>query len=400
MKLRLSSLTVVATGVMSLCAFMVIPSPLAAASPSALPSTLFSNGPAGATNPDDITLLNSKIYVTYQNSAPADGSVPGAFSTIAEFDLSGNVLQTVNVTGRVDGLTADPVNNRLIATINEDNLSSLDVITTTPTFALSPYDYSPNPATGSPAAGGTDSISIVNGGPNETIIVAHSNPFDNTQPTDYSVSLIPGSPTGTANLTPLFTDNTTDATGAPMNITDPDSNTVIPAGNPVFGGQFLQDSQADGVLLVTPPPVLPTSHPTQIKLSNTAGGLNNGVQPTLDDTTFTTAAQGTLYVVDQKGGKIYALDTTGVPSGTAFGSQPRDGALPANQGALNYVDLSTGSVTPLSNSFVSPKGLLFIPSQGPPPGAPEVPFAILLPLSALAIGAIVLLYRRHRGATI
>ncbi len=392
MQLRRSPVWAIRIGLSGLCAFAVLPAAESQAAPTSLPSSLFSAGPPGASKPDDITLMNNRIYVTYQNNAPADGSDPSAFSTIAELDLSGNVLQTINISGRVDGLSADPFNNRLIATINEDNLSSLDVLTTSPSFVATPYTYSPNPATSppSPAMGGTDSIAVANSGPNEQIIVAHSNPNDAAQSTDYSVSLSGN----TATLTPLFRDNGPDASGHAMAVTDPDSNTIVPAGNRAFANQFLQDSQGDGVLLLTPTPVTAASAPVQVKLFNSAGGLNNGKQPAVDDTAFTTASEGTLYVVDQGTGKIDALPTGGFPSGTAFTSQPAD-ATTGNVGALNVVDLTTGRLTPLAVSFTSPKGLLFVPNQ-PGPVVPETRTLVLLPLTGVALGVLVLGRRRRR----
>src|SRR5580704_12020572 len=67
---------------------------------------LFAKGPAGATNPDDITMLGDLVYVTFQNNAQADGTPEGATSTIVAFDHSGNVVTTYTLPGRCDGLTA------------------------------------------------------------------------------------------------------------------------------------------------------------------------------------------------------------------------------------------------------------------------------------------------------
>src|SRR5437867_2068634 len=75
--------------------------------------------PAGASKPDDITRLGKLLYVTYQNNAGKDGSPPGSLSTIAAFDpTSGAVITTYSVTGRCDGVTADPASHRWLASVN------------------------------------------------------------------------------------------------------------------------------------------------------------------------------------------------------------------------------------------------------------------------------------------
>ena len=83
-----------------------------------------------------------------------------------------------------------------------------------------------------------------------------------------------------------------------------------------------------------------------------------GNVPPIDGMAVATAGRGTLYVVDNKAGTILALDTSGLPAGTVFVGEPNDNGNPL-VGALN---LSTGRITPLGNTFASPKGLLFLPS--------------------------------------
>lgn len=367
----------VALGAAAASALAVTAAPAHAASPAAahapaLHLRLFAAAPSGYTNPDDITRLGSLIFVAYQNNAGPDGSPAGSKSDVVAFDRhSGEIKQHYVFPGRVDGLTADPRNNRVIATVNEDLNSTLYVIRPWDGQAVKHYTYSPNPAqTGSDGTnGGTDSVSI---GADGTIYVAHSNPdvslpAPNDTAAVYTVHLT-GS---TAKLTPLFgVDDTAavinpapgDPASAPLGLTDPDSNRWIRGRD---GGTLIQDSQADSKLVFVTD--LDAEHPTvkQLNLTNAATPSGGAATPQLDDI-VAAGGEGTLFVVDQKSGKIYTADTDGVAEGTLFVSQPAPGSgdLP-NDPALGVVDPHTGVVTHLSVgvSLVSPKGLLFVASE-------------------------------------
>jgi hypothetical protein len=215
----------------------------AAAAPAAFLHP-FAAGTPGQTKPDDITRLGDKLFVTFQNNAGKDGTPAGSMSTIVEFDRFGRELATWNVLGRCDGLTADPFNNTLLASVNEDNNSSLFVITPgNPVPAH--YTYSPNPSEIGPGEtssnGGTDSISV---GPDGTVYIAHSNPDPGAGNTAAAYTLtLSGT---TANLTRLFgVQDSASVVGAvppattTLNLTDPDSNRFIPATDPVLPGTLI-----------------------------------------------------------------------------------------------------------------------------------------------------------------
>ena len=81
--------------------------------------------------PDDITSLPGHIFVGFQNGVGPQGeaSPTGDLdSTIVEFDLHGHRVTQWDVTGKCDGLTADPATGQVIATVNEDAHSSLYLI--------------------------------------------------------------------------------------------------------------------------------------------------------------------------------------------------------------------------------------------------------------------------------
>src|SRR6202043_3971779 len=140
------------------------------------------------------------------------GGPAGSTSDIVAYDRhTGEVKQHYVITGRVDGLSADTRNSRVIATVNEDLNSSLYVITPWQGQAVKHYSYSPSPAqTGSDGTnGGTDAVSVSSNG---TIYVTHSNPDvslpgANNTAAVYTVKLS-GS---TAKLTSLFGVNDTAA---------------------------------------------------------------------------------------------------------------------------------------------------------------------------------------------
>ena len=333
------------------------------AGPGTLPGKVFvASPPPGATGPDDLTSLGVPgldggrlvIWTAYQNGINADGT-PGApggptASTVAGYDAkTGALVKTILVTGKVDGLTADPALGRLIATVNEDANSSLNLVNPA-TGAYKTYKYSPSPEVS--GAGGTDSIDVRG----RQIYVVHSNPSDTTQPAEYRATL--SNATNTALLTPVFADNAsaTDAvTGKPVTLalTDPDTNAFMPAQSPRFAGQLATISQGDGQIIFA-------SHPgstPKLTVLTLADNVPGNVPP-IDGMAVATCGHGTLYVVDAKAGTITALDTSGWAAGTVFVGEPNDNANPL----IGTLSLSTGQIIPLGNKFVSPKGLLFVPS--------------------------------------
>jgi hypothetical protein len=92
------------------------------AGPSTLPEKTFvAAPPPGATGPDDITPMADPgvdggrlaIWTAYQNGINPDGTpgTPGGptKTTMAGYDAkTGALVKTIAVTGKVNGLTADP----------------------------------------------------------------------------------------------------------------------------------------------------------------------------------------------------------------------------------------------------------------------------------------------------
>lgn len=339
----------IATGA---CILVTIPALAgsAGASGGSLPPTpgFTTAPPGGATGPDDLTRLAVEgvdggrpvLWTAFQNGAPADGSAP-ANSTVTGYDeATGNLVETVSVPGKVDGLTADAENGRLIATVNEDANSSLFTIDPARNHPLRHYSYSANLNDG-----GTDSVAVRG----EHIYVVHSNPGDSSQPAQYEVTL-----TGTtANLAPLYADNSaaTDAvTGAPttLNLGDPDTNYVMPAASPRFAGELALISQGDG----NEGQIVFGSRPGSLSVLHVQG------TPPLDGIAVATADHGTLFMVDKGAQPVRAFDTAGFPAGTVFATEDNHGTP-----TLGTLDLTNGQFASLGVPVSNPKGLVFVPSR-------------------------------------
>jgi hypothetical protein len=297
--------------------------------------------------PDDITRMGDSVYVSFQNGvgplgeASANGTTA---STVQQFSLDGKPGKSWQVTGKVDGLTADPEHQRLLLTANEDGNSSFSTISPEQSKPLTTYTYS-----GLTHGGGTDAVSVVNG----KILVSASAPVDTSGPAAYSVAL----EGATAKLTPLFGDSAT-ATAAngpqagkatTLSLTDPDSNTQVPAAAPRFKNSFMLDAQADQQLIFA-------SNPGS---SKQALQVLSVAQP-LDDTVFAAHSNQTLLVTDPKDNKVFSI-TGPFKAGEAVSTVVPD-AGPAH---LANLDLGTGALAPIKElASIQPKGLMFTGGAG------------------------------------
>ena len=124
-----------------------IPVPSNISNPSgAYAISVFATNPAGAAQPDDIVPVqtsanstDSAIFIAYQNRSNVDpmGNVPAgapsgavAQGQVIEYDLNGNILQTINVPGHIDGMVQNTVSDyhTLWVTSNEDANPKLSVV--------------------------------------------------------------------------------------------------------------------------------------------------------------------------------------------------------------------------------------------------------------------------------
>ncbi len=293
------------------------------------------------TKPDDLTRLGDSIYVAFQNGVGSMGepAPSGATaSTIQQYSLSGAPGRSWTVTGKIDGMTADPASGRILASVNEDGNSSFVTLDPSDPSAKT-YDY-----TGLTHGGGTDAISIFD----RKIVLSASAPSNPTGPAAYTVKLSGA----VAQLTPLFAD---DATAVAVNgptagktvalaLTDPDSSRVVPQSSPRFDGSFMLDGQADTQLIFL------SDH------RRSAGKLSVlTVSTPLDDTAFATSSHQTLWLTDPAANDLVSV--SGIfASGQAVSTVTPD----TGPSYLATLDLTTGDLTPVPGlGTVQPKGLIF-----------------------------------------
>jgi hypothetical protein len=322
--------------------------------PAGFHATVFASG-GQIYGPDDITELDGHIFVGYQNGVGTMGEpspTGGAESTVVEYTLQGKAVGAWNVVGKVDGLGGDPHRHFVIATVNEDGNSSLYTVAPTRDgkAEIKHYAYNSDPL---PHGGGTDAVVVRDG----VIYISASNPSPDADGTTFSgpalyCADLDGS---TAVLKPaLFDDSTaTNAvTGAhvTLNLSDPDSNEVVPWGTTRFGGDVVLDSQADGELIFLGRPDSRDQQATVLPLSTQ-----------VDDTAFVSDPHGTLFVVDNSLNEVIAI-TGAFQRGETFSAVPNDSTvIPGNLGSL---DLATGQITAFGSGFANPHGLLFLGDDG------------------------------------
>jgi hypothetical protein len=339
------------------------PASSAAAAPvasSGFTITQIATAPAGASNCDDITLLDGDLFVTCQNATQSTGG--GGNSTIVEYAGDGSIANTFSLPDKADGIGADPLNHRLIVTFNEDGNSHLATIKPSAPAGsqVVNYTYSPVPDSigGSGplhTGGGTDAVTVDDAG---NILITASAPSNPAGTAVFKVALGPSSgAAGTATLSRTFLDNATANNGntgtgtTTLALTDPDSNAVVPSESPFYGGQFVLGDQTSNQLVFA-------------SAINAAGGgtltaLNltrSGTPTAVDDIRWSTDDHGTLYVVDHgTGGASVLYKVTGpfVP-GTAYAASATE---------IDTVDLAPGAnagvLSPFVTGLVAPKGLWY-----------------------------------------
>jgi hypothetical protein len=315
---------------------------------------VFAAGSATMTQPDDITWLDGTVYAVWQNGIGPSGepSPTGATaSDVVGYSASGHRVATWKVTGHTDGIAADAATHQLLVTVNEDGNSSLFVISPeAPAGDQVQHDrYNLNPL---PHGGGTDAVSVYHG----VILISASAPTVADGPAVYRAAL-EGS---VAVLQPVFFDNST-ATVANVNspsfgkrvalaLTDPDSNEIVPASSPRFGGDFVLDSQGDEEQIYVDGADGPTPHLSVLELSQA-----------VDDTAWITNANGTLIVTDGVDSEIFAVSGAFADGAVYTAVTPGDANKPLNRpNYLGTLDLRTGVIAPAVTT-IQAKGLLFVP---------------------------------------
>jgi hypothetical protein len=326
-------------------------------------------------NPDDITQLGGVIYVGFQNGVGPQGqpSTSGNVdSTIVAFTPQGAVRGQWDLTGKTDGVTADPLTGTVVATVNEDANSSLYTIDPGSDTIVQYWYNRPLPHDG-----GTDAISVQHG----QLLISASAPGTTGAPAPqpnypavYSVTLDPT--TRVATVTPLFFDESPAATanvgpnlGQPvrLGLTDPDSNEFVPWDAPRFGGDFMLTSQGDLQQIYVQDPGGPTQRLSVLTLTQS-----------VDDTAWPGHWGDDLYATDSTHDSVDVItgpfrDDQPVVAATPCGANsapptcPAPPAYPVNflatlnpwNGEIHGIDVDGAPFAPQG-------GLLFLPALDHP----------------------------------
>jgi hypothetical protein len=315
------------------------------------------------TQPDDIAVLGRELFVGFQNGVGAQGepSTDGnRDSTIVEFTTSGHIIRQWDITGKNDGLAADPQRHLIIATVNEDLKSSVYTITPRAESAGQVRHFSYNEPL--PHNGGTDAISVDHG----RVLISASAPGTTgaaapqpAYPAVYSVTF--NRRALVATVIPLFADEATATVASTdsadhgrqvkLALSDPDSNSVVPRSAPRFAGDFMLNSQGDG------DQIFASQHGRRLSLLR--------LSQSVDDTAWATDQDGRLFVTDSHSNAVDVVTGSFADRPVMVAVTPCDANnAPATCAAnfLGVLNLRTGQVSPVpvTGASLQPKGMIFV----------------------------------------
>jgi hypothetical protein len=306
----------------------------------------FASGPAGSSAPDSITLGAGFLWAAYTNGIAGTGG-PGT-STIVQYDLSGNIVNSYHIAGSVDGLKFDPDTGKIWALQNQDGNSSLSLIDPHTGNVTGPLPY----AVPSSSHGYDD---VVFKG--EQVFLSYTNPAAIGDATVVRVTS-GDDPHGPITTIPVLTFGQTGIdtiNGASETIpqTDPDSMKLAP------NGDLLLTGGDDGAIIDIKDPG--TSH--QSVSFTPIQGLPSGPAG-LDDVIKTNATSGTFYLADTNDNRILSFHVSGLNPNDYYASV---GSLDA----FGQVDPTTGVFTPIVSvenapgfTLSGPHGLTFVADHG------------------------------------
>jgi hypothetical protein len=302
-------------------------------------------GPAGSSLPDSITLGDGFLWVAYTNGISGTGTGGAGDSTIVQYELSGNIVNSYHIAGSVDGLKFDPDTGKIWALQNQDGNSKLSLIDPMTGTVTGPIAYAVHSG-----SRGYDDV-VFKG---EQVFLSYTNPANNGDPT--VVRMTSGDdPHGPIKTSPVLTFGQTGidtVNGASETIpqADPDSLKLAP------NGDLLLTSGDDGAIIDIKDPG--TAH--QSVSFTPIQGLPAGVGAGLDDVIKPSASAGTFYLTDTNDNRVLAFHATGLNVNDYYASV---GSLDA----FGQVDPSTGVFTPLVSvenapgfTLSGPHGVTFV----------------------------------------
>ena len=313
--------------------------------PTVQSTSIFVTAPDGAKSPDSITAGNSSIWVEYGDGAKSDGSAGS--STIVQYDLLGNAQNTYTLPGLADGLKADPATGDIWALQNQDGNSTITLIDPATKQVSAPLSYAAPYLYGADSTRGYDDIAFIG----QKVFLSYTNPAN---PGDPVVQQLTNgtAPFGSLQTTDVLrfgdtgTNLITGETNQPLPVADPDSLKSMADGSLILTGE------ADKAFTII-------SNPGTTQQSASFVTLPAG-SSSPDDVIMPTAASGTFYVSNQNDNNILAVKVDGLNTGDLYASVGS---------AVNQIDPTTGTVTPIITGLNAAHGLLFMPAAS---GTPDL----------------------------
>ncbi|WP_428486791.1 hypothetical protein [Rhodopila sp.] len=301
-----------------------------------------------ATQPDSVTMGDDSIWIEYGNGADSTGKLPnGGSSTIVRYDMSGNVQATLSLPGSIDGLKFDPVSAMVFALKNQDANSNLYLINPADNSVSGPLSYDSGYVYGANSSTGYDDVAFDGG----KVFVSHTNPVNLG---DSVVQMLDNGndPSGTLTTTSILrlgdtgTNLTTGQTNQPLPVADPDSLKTLP------NGSLILTSDHDASLTVIAHPGTAQQTASFVTLPAGSSGLDDAIVPT--------TTSGTFVISNAGANDVLKVDVTELHTNDIYVSVGSDNAI-------DQLDPTTGTLTPVITGLNSPHGMMFIPSGSPAP---------------------------------
>ncbi|MHB1655354.1 MAG: hypothetical protein ACYCSZ_03200 [Burkholderiales bacterium] len=321
--------------------------------------SVFATNPAGSSKPDDIVPVqtaansaDSAVFIAYQDRNVVDpmGNVPtgapsGAIAQgqIVEYGLTGNILQTINIPGHIDGMLQNTVSDyhTLWVTSDEDANPKLSVI-----------NFSTNPATVVTYTADAASVSAVTvTDPNNTSITTnvplqHGGGLDDMKLIGTNIYVSASAPATTmtpANPSTTLPYSTSWINGASCGLGTCGNGTVYGINQAVSGStntnaaiqyQITLNSGASNTYHVTPVVTTDGSTTPTTMLSNgiTALTSNNGAILNATDSDSTAIdPNGDLWIDSQQDGELIHVSSINPANSTQTTS-----VLPLTYGGTSW----------------------------------------------------------------